>query len=68
MMASKPSSAALIKGQFRCFECKKPCLLKEGNWCTRGNQQVFLCWGCQMTGRGAAERFSSSARRLTAAL
>lgn len=40
------AAAPLSKGQLRCFQCQKACLIKDGNWHTRGNQQIFLCKSC----------------------
>ena len=42
--ATQPIRAA--KGRLRCFDCRKPLSMKEGDWHERGNQQVFLCHPC----------------------
>lgn len=34
------------KGHLRCFQCRQTCLMKNGDWHNRDNQQVFLCKGC----------------------
>ncbi len=52
MNAPKLTPSALGKGQLRCFQCKRACPIKDGNWHTHGSQQVFLCKSCEKAQQG----------------
>jgi hypothetical protein len=48
--------AALAKGQFRCFRCRKVYMMKDGDWHHWQSMEVHLCRGCDKDTRNAPER------------
>jgi hypothetical protein len=34
------------KGQLRCYQCRRSCQTKDGDWHARKQMQVFLCKTC----------------------
>ena len=51
-----PEPKKLPRGQFKCFQCQKLYLMREGNWYRWDKMEVHLCTTCERTTRETPAR------------